>query len=165
MLLPLALSQGWSVTRFAREAQMGNGDACALLRRASEEAGRQLANLESVDALALSVEIEGKPITLGEIQGRKVKGAVKSLGRLPDAPEDWTDSHAQTYRRSMQLLKDAKALGLISFGDQAQGTPGEHAANPLGGSFQQYLSQQKEAEKPKRERKSPAAATNINDDA
>ena len=91
--------------------------------------------------------LEGKPRTLGQIQGRMVTGAVKSLARLPEEPDTWTQSNDQTYRRCQTILRDAKALGLIRFGDAEKDgkTPPIKAADG-------YLTQIEERKSAKREK-------------
>jgi hypothetical protein len=124
LLLPMAISQGWNVTDFARKAQLDNGEAGRLLKKAAEEARNALERLEAVDALALSVEIGGKQVTLGKVQGGMVANTIKSLARLPEELDAWTESNDKTYRRCQTVLRDAKALGLIRFGESDKaGTP------------------------------------------
>ena len=117
----MAISQGWNVTDFARKAQLDNGEAGRLLKKAAEEARNSLERLESVDALALSVEIGGKQVTLGKVQGGMVANTIKSLARLPEELDAWTESNDKTYRRCQTVLRDAKALGLIRFGEGDKG--------------------------------------------
>jgi hypothetical protein len=50
-----------------------------------------------------------------------VSGAVRSLGRLPSDPDQWDESNDKTYRRCQTVLRDAKALGLIRFGEAEKG--------------------------------------------
>ena len=46
-----------------------------------------------------------------------MQGAVKTLSRIPSEPDLWEDRHDKAYRRAQTILRDAKALGLIRFGD------------------------------------------------
>lgn len=117
MLLPLAISEGWTVRDFAAKAHIETGKACELLKSASEQVATTLEQVPSVDALALSVPINGVMVTLGKIQGQLVTGAVKTLSRIPAEPDLWEDKHDKAYRRAQLILRDAKALGLIRFGD------------------------------------------------
>jgi hypothetical protein len=117
LLLPLAVSQGWTVKRFAQTAQIDTGEACRLLKSGTEQAIAALGEIERVDALTLTVELQGKTVTLGKVQGQMVSGAVRSLGRLPSDPDQWDESNDKTYRRCQTVLRDAKALGLIRFGE------------------------------------------------
>ena len=157
LLLPMAISQGWNVTEFARKAQLDNGEAGRLLKKAAEEARISLGRLESVDALALSVEIDGKPVTLGKVQGRMVANTIKSMARLPEELDAWTDSNDKTYRRCQTVLRDAKALGLIRFGEQKDGgiSPAMRAIDP-------FLSQSK-AEKRSESENSHENTSTVND--
>jgi hypothetical protein len=117
LILPLAISQGWSVRKFATTAQIDTNEAGRLLKEASRNAITAISELESVDALSLTVKLGNEDVTLGKIQGKMVSGAVRSLGRLPSDPDQWDESNDKTYRRCQTVLRDAKALGLIRFGE------------------------------------------------
>jgi hypothetical protein len=113
----MAVAQRWTVRDFAKRARIGTNEANELLREASQQAVTAIGSITAIDALALTVEVQGKTRTLGEIQGRMVTGAARSLATLPENPHEWTQSNDQTYRRCQTILRDAKALGLIRFGE------------------------------------------------
>lgn len=157
LLLPLALSQGWGVRKFARTAMIDTGEAGRLLKEAAERAKTAIGEIESVDALSLTVEIGGKSVTLGKVQGQMVSGAVRSLGRLPSDPDQWDESNDKTYRRCQTVLRDAKALGLIRFGEaeKGQNLPTLRQLDP-------FLSQDKPVKRGETEN-SPTESSTVND--
>jgi hypothetical protein len=124
LLLPMAVNQGWTVRMLAERANIGKDRACELLRTATEQARTAIESITAIDVLSLTIEIQGKTRTLGQIQGRMVTGAARSLATLPENPHEWTESNDKTYRRCQTVLRDAKALGLIRFGESDKaGTP------------------------------------------
>lgn len=157
LLLPLAISQGWSVRKFATTAQIDTNEAGRLLKEASRNAITALGELESVDALSLTVRVGNEDVTLGKIQGKMVSGAVRSLGRLPSDPDQWDESNDKTYRRCQTILRDAKALGLIRFGEakEGQNLPTLRQLDP-------FLSQTEDRKAGKAE-KSPVESGSVND--
>jgi predicted NBD/HSP70 family sugar kinase len=159
LLLPMAISQGWTVRDLAKRANIGNGEACEALRKAAEQVGTALGNVVTIDALSLSVEIQGKTRTLGEIQGKMVTGAARSLATLPENPHEWTQSNDQTYRRCQTILRDAKALGLIRFGEADKG------ANPPAMRHIDPFTAQNEGRKQGKSEKSQENEAAVNDGA
>jgi hypothetical protein len=118
------------------------------LREGAKQAETAIKQVVSVEALSLSVEVQGKTRTLGEIQGRMVTGAARSLATLPENPHEWTQSNDQTYRRCQTILRDAKALGLIRFGesDKAGNLPTLRHVDPF--MAQDRSGKQGKSEKP-----------------
>jgi len=159
LLLPLAISQGWSVRKFATTAQIDTNEAGRLLKEASRNAITAISELESVDALSLTVRIGSEDVTLGKIQGKMVSGAVRSLGRLPSDPDQWDESNDKTYRRCQTVLRDAKALGLIRFGesDKAGTSPAVRHVDP-------FMAQDRPGKQGKVD-KSPTESATVNDGA
>ena len=157
LLLPLAISQGWSVRKFATTAQIDTNEAGRLLKEASRNAITALGELESVDALSLTVRVGNEDVTLGKIQGKMVSGAVRSLGRLPSDPDEWDESNDKTYRRCQTVLRDAKALGLIRFGEAEKG-----ANLPTLRQLDPFLSQSK-PEKQSESENPPQEQEGVND--
>jgi hypothetical protein len=160
LLLPMAVNQGWTVRDFAKRADIGKDRACELLRVATEQARTAIQSITAIDVLSLSVEVQGKTRTLGEIQGRMVTGAARSLATLPENPHEWTESNDKTYRRCQTVLRDAKALGLIRFGeaDKTGGnTPALRHVDPF--SAQNTPGKQGKGEK------SPTESASVNDGA
>jgi hypothetical protein len=159
LLLPLAISQGWSVRKFATTAQIDTNEAGRLLKEASRNAITALGELESVDALSLTVKLGNEDVTLGKIQGKMVSGAVRSLGRLPSDPDQWDESNDKTYRRCQTVLRDAKALGLIRFGeaDKAGTPPALRHIDPF--------TARSEGRKQGKGEKSPTESASVNDGA
>lgn len=133
------------------------GEAGRLLKEAAERAKTAIGEIESVDALSLTVEIGGKSVTLGKVQGQMVSGAVRSLGRLPSDPDQWDESNDKTYRRCQTVLRDAKALGLIRFGEaeKGQNLPTLRQLDP-------FLSQDKPVKRGETEN-SPTESSTVND--
>jgi hypothetical protein len=120
----MALSQGWGVKEFASRAGIGTQAAGDLLREAVKRAEIAIDEIVTVDALSLSVPVNGEQVTLGRLQGELVTGAVTALAQTPPNPRDWTRKDQDGYNNSMRVLKDAKALGLIRFGESDKaGTP------------------------------------------
>jgi hypothetical protein len=113
----MALSQGWGVKEFASRAGIGTQAAGDLLREAVKRAEIAIDEIVTVDALSLSVPVNGEQVTLGRLQGELVTGAVTALAQTPPNPRDWTRKDQDGYNNSMRVLKDAKALGLIRFGE------------------------------------------------
>ena len=157
LLLPLAISQGWSVRKFATTAQIDTNEAGRLLKEASRNAITALGELESVDALTLTVRVGNEDVTLGTIQGKMVTGAARSLATLPENPHEWTDSNDRTYRRCQTILRDAKAMGLIRFGEAEKGgiSPAMRAIDP-------FLSQETPVKRVETEN-SPLESGGVND--
>lgn len=157
VLLPLAISQGWSCRELAKRANIGVNTAMIALRDASKQIVTALKAQDGVDVLALTVSYNGQQRSLGEIQGKLVTGAVRSLARLEAEPGSWTESDDKTYRRCQTILRDARALGLIRFGEAKEGEnpPGLRAVDP-------YLAQI-EAAKPSKRGKSPENKASVND--
>jgi hypothetical protein len=120
-VLPVALSEGWTARDLAAKVHIAYSDACTLLRNASQQAVDSLLTLPSIDALALSVPIDGKPTTLGKLQGELVQGAVQALAETPKNPREWSSKDEKGYRHAQLILRDAKALGLIRFGESEKG--------------------------------------------
>jgi hypothetical protein len=154
LLLPLAISQGWTVRKLAQAAQIDVNEANRLLREGSRHATTAIKGIECVDALTLTVELQGKAVTLGKVQGQMVSGAVRSLGRLPSDPDQWDESNDKTYRRCQTVLRDAKALGLIRFGesDKAGNPPQLRHVDPF--TAQDRPGKQGKSEKPQEEQES-----------
>ena len=159
LLLPLAISQGWTVRKLAQAAQIDVNEANRLLREGSRHATTAIKGIECVDALTLTVELQGKAVTLGKVQGQMVSGAVRSLGRLPTDPDQWNESNDKTYRRCQTVLRDAKALGLIRFGeaDKAGKLPQLRHVDP-------FMAQNTPGKQVKGD-KSPTESTSVNDGA
>jgi hypothetical protein len=120
----MALSQGWGVKEFASRAGIGTQAAGDMLREAVKRAEIAIDEIVTVDALSLSVPVNGEQVTLGRLQGELVTGAVTALAQTPPNPRDWTRKDQDGYNNSMRVLKDAKALGLIRFGES------DKAGNP-----------------------------------
>jgi hypothetical protein len=159
LLLPMAVNQGWTVRDFAKRANIGKDRACELLRTATEQARTAIQSITAIDVLSLSVEVQGKTRTLGEIQGKMVTGAARSLATLPENPHEWTQSNDQTYRRCQTILRDAKALGLIRFGEADKaGTP------PVVRHVDPFMAQNTPGKQGKGD-KSPTEAATVNDGA
>jgi hypothetical protein len=147
------------VRKLAQAAQIDVNEANRLLREGSRHATTAIKGIECVDALTLTVELQGKTVTLGKVQGQMVSGAVRSLGRLPSDPDQWDESNDKTYRRCQTVLRDAKALGLIRFGEADKGgtPPALRHVDPF--SAQDRPTKAGKAEKPLEEQGS------VNDDA
>jgi hypothetical protein len=77
--------------------------------------------------------VNGEQVTLGRLQGELVTGAVTALAQTPPNPRDWTRKDQDGYNNSMRVLKDAKALGLIRFGegDKAEKLPQLRHVDPF----------------------------------
>jgi hypothetical protein len=115
--LPIALSEGWTCRELAAKARCDINTANTALRDAARHAKTSLAEVVSVDALALSVPVDGVMVTLGKLQGELVHGAVQALAETPPNPRDWSSKDEKGYRHAQLILRDAKALGLIRFGE------------------------------------------------
>jgi hypothetical protein len=88
-----------------------------------------------------------------------VTGAARSLATLPENPHEWTQSNDQTYRRCQTILRDAKALGLIRFGE------GDKGANlPQLRHVDPFMAQNTPGKQVKGD-KSPTESTSVNDGA
>jgi hypothetical protein len=159
LLLPLAISQGWTVRKLAQAAQIDVNEANRLLREGSRHATTAIKGIECVDALTLTVELQGKTVTLGKVQGQMVSGAVRSLGRLPSDPDQWDESNDKTYRRCQTVLRDAKALGLIRFGEA------DKAGNPPAMRHVDPFAAQTEGRKAGKAEKSQEESSTVNDGA
>ena len=159
LLLPLAISQGWTVRKLAQAAQIDVNEANRLLREGSRHATTAIKGIECVDALTLTVELQGKAVTLGKVQGQMVSGAVRSLGRLPTDPDQWNESNDKTYRRCQTVLRDAKALGLIRFGESDKG------ANPPAMRHIDPFTAQAESRKAGKAEKPLEESSTVNDGA
>jgi predicted NBD/HSP70 family sugar kinase len=159
LLLPMAVMQGWTVRTLAERANIGSERACELLRNATKHAKTAIESIAAIDALSLTFEIGGKTRTLGEVQGKMVTGAARSLATLPENPHEWEDRHDKTYRRCQTILRDAKALGLIRFGesDKAGNPPQLRHVDP-------FMAQNTPGKRGKSD-KSPADSASVNDSA
>jgi hypothetical protein len=116
-LLPIAISEGWTGRQLAAKARMDTTRASEILKEASRKAIHSIESVTAVDALALTVPIDGKPTTLGKLQGELVQGAVQALAETPKNPREWSSKDEKGYRHAQLILRDAKALGLIRFGE------------------------------------------------
>jgi len=123
-----------------------------MLREAVKRAEIAIEEIVTVDALSLSVPVNGEQVTLGRLQGELVTGAVTALAQTPPNPRDWTRKDQDGYNNSMRVLKDAKALGLIRFGEADKAganTPSPRHVDPF--AAQNEGRKAGKAEKPQQE--------------
>ena len=159
LLLPMALSQGWGVKEFATKAGIATQAACDLLRKAAKQAEVAISQVESVDALALTIPYGEGRVSLGKLQGELVAGAVEALAETPPNPRDWTRKDQDGYNNAQRILRDAKALGLIRFGES------DKAGNPPAMRHVDPFAAQDRPSKQGKSDKSPTESASVNDGA
>ena len=155
----MALSQGWGVIEFARKAGIATDSASKLLKEAAKKAETAIANIPAVDALALSIPYGEGTVTLGKLQGDLVHGAISALAETPPNPREWSRRDQDGYNNAQRILRDAKALGLIRFGE-AEGPKIPQPIRPVD----PFEAQSKAGKRGEGE-KSPVESSTVNDGA